>query len=210
VRALLPLIAVIAIAACSAPSSAPNGEPASEAAAAGVTAQPSIAGATETPAPSVAATPSSFTSPLYGYTLTLPAGWRATAAVLPWDGRARSSHDEPDVDKFVGPVNATAWAFAGSISLDLAGFVQDRIAANARDHGDTCPATPEVNEPIQIDGEPGVLLGWNCGLLINEAVTVHRGTGFAMVMRDFYVHAATDLADRALLEDLLNSISFPS
>ena len=80
-----------------------------------------------------------------------------------------------------------------------------------RDHGETCPASgPETTEPIKIGREAGALLSWDCGILINMAVLVRDGTGFVLVMRDPDVHAATDAADRAILEELLDSVTFPS
>jgi hypothetical protein len=207
-KPVLTFVALVAVAACSGPSASPSSAPASAAVTAAASQAPSVAVAT--PTTSVAASPSTFTSPLYGYTLTLPAGWSAGAAIFRWDGRSAAGHEEPEVDKFGGPPSASAWAFAAPVKLDLDGFVQDRIEANAREHGDTCPATPEVNEPIQIGGEPGVFLAWNCGILINQALIVHEGIGFCMLLRDLKVQAATDDADRALLEDLLNSVTFPS
>ena len=206
---VLAFVALLAVAACSGSSVGPASPPTGAAAASQA---PSVAAATSGPSPTAAAaeTPSSFTSPLYGYSLTLPPGWRAGPAVFRWDGKTAAGHEEPEVDKFGGPPSATAWAFAGPVTLDLAGFVQDRIDANVRDHGDTCPAPPEVNEPIQIGGEPGVFLAWNCGILINQAVIVHQGVGFCMVMRDRAVQAATDAGDRAIHKTLLDSVVFPS
>ena len=75
----------------------------------------------------------------------------------------------------------------------------------------TCPATaPETTEPIQIGGQAGVLLSWNCGILINEALTIRNDTGFVFVMRDTGVQAATDPDDRAIFETLLDSVKFPT
>ncbi len=82
--------------------------------------------------------------------------------------------------------------------------------ATARDHGDTCLAPPEVNEPIQIGGEPGVLLAWGCGILINQAVIVHDGIGFTLAVRDPGVQAAIDAVHRALIADLMNSVTLPN
>jgi hypothetical protein len=210
-KPVLSMVALVAVAACSGPNIAPSG-PASAAATPVGSSSPSMP--VETPGPEPTAlpvgTPSRFTSPLYGYTLTLPAGWTAFAAMLRWDGTSQPSHDDVEVDQFSGATSASAWAFAGPVTFDLAGFVQDRIKANARDHGDTCPATPEVNEPIEIGGEIGILLGWNCGILINQAVIVHDGVGFTLVVRDPDVHAATDVDDRVLLEALLDSVMFPT
>ena len=166
-----------------------------------------------TVSPSVAASPSGptvFTSPLYGYTVTVPAGWISGPAMLRWDGTKQPGPDA-DADKFVGPERLTAWAFAGPFSGDLAAFVADRIAATARDHADTCPvAEPEINEPLEIGGQQWVLLGWNCGALINYAVTVRGGIAYGFVFRDLAVEAASDPDDRALFMSILRSIELPT
>ena len=173
---------------------------------------------TQTVAPSPVASPSAvaspsgptvFTSPLYGYTVTIPAGWLSAAAMIAWDG-TKAPGPYAEVDRFAGPEKLTAWSFAGPFSGDLAAFVGDRIAANARDHSDTCPrATPEINEPLQIGDQPWVLLGWNCGALINQAVTVRAGVAHSFIYRDLGIEAATEPADRALFLSILDSVELP-
>jgi hypothetical protein len=178
---------------------------------------PTLPAANETPTPSAApsteptpARPTGFSSPLYGYTLTMPAGWISAAAVIPWDGIKQSGPDA-ESDKFVGPAQVMSWAFAGPYAGNLAEFVQDRIAANHRDHADTCPnGAPEINEPASIAGQPGTLLGWNCGAVINIAVAVRAGIGYCFVFRDLGVPAASDPADSALFQSILDSVVFPS
>jgi hypothetical protein len=166
-----------------------------------------------TVSPSAAASPSGptvFTSPLYGYTVTVPAGWISAPAILRWDGKRQSGPDA-ESDKFAGPESLSAWGFAGPFSGDLAGFVTDRIAANARDHADTCPVDAlEINEPLQIGGQRWVLLGWNCGALINQAVTVRSGVAYAFIFRDLTVRAASDPADRAIFQSILDSVELPT
>jgi hypothetical protein len=163
-------------------------------------------------APSVTATlglPTTFTSPLYGYAVTVPAGWIAAAAIVPWD---RSAEPGPfaETDRFAGPEELTGWAYAGPFDRSLDALVADRIAATHRDHADTCPVIqPEVNERIDIGGAPWVLLGWNCGALINEAVTIHAGVAYVFVFRDLAIRAATDPADRALFGSILESVVLP-
>jgi hypothetical protein len=168
------------------------------------------------PSPSASASPSAspsgpttFTSPLYRYTATVPAGWVATPALLRWDGvNEPGPYAESDV--FAGPARLTAWAISGPFDGDLAAFVADRIAATHRDHADTCPvADPEINEPFQVSGQAWVLLGWDCGALINEAVTVRSGVAFEFVFRDLAVQAATDPTDRALFRSILDSVELP-
>jgi hypothetical protein len=167
---------------------------------------------TSTPTPTAVASPSGptvFTSPLYGYTVTVPTGWIVGPAIIPWDGIKQPGPDA-EADKFAGPEKLTVWAFAGPFSGDLAALAADRIVANARDHSDTCPrAAPEINEPLQIGDQAWVLIGWNCGALINQAVTVRAGVAYAFVFRDRGVQTATDRADRALFLSILDSLELP-
>ena len=168
---------------------------------------------TPTSTPSPAATPSGptvFTSPNYGYTVTLPSGWSAAPALLRWDG-VRASGPDAESDKFVGPAELMAWAIAGPFDGDLAALVADRIVANHRDHADTCPGeAPEVNEPAGIGGQPGVLLGWNCGALINEAQTMREGVAYVFVFRDLSIPTARDPTDLELFQSILDSVEFPN
>jgi len=153
--------------------------------------------------------PTAFTSPLYGYTATIPAGWAVAPAVLRWDGKNQPGPDA-DTDKFGGPDQITLFAFAGSFTGDLDAFVTDRIAATHRDHSDTCPiAKPDVNQPFQIGGQAWVLLAWDCGGLINQAVTVHKGVAYSFVFRDLAIKAATDPADDRLFQSILQSVRLP-
>ena len=85
----------------------------------------------------------------------------------------------------------------------------ETIAATTADHGDTCPPVPESQEPIEIGSEPGVLLSYDCGILINIAVAVHDGVAYVFGFRDPAVHAATDPADRETFLGLLESVTYP-
>jgi hypothetical protein len=154
--------------------------------------------------------PTTFTSPLYGYTVTIPQGWLAAPALVRWNGVNQPGPDA-DTDRFAGPAERSALGFAGPFSGDLAALVSNRIAANARDHADTCPvATPAVNAPIQIGSQRWVLLGWNCGAFINQAITLRAGMAYAFTFRDLGVGNATDPADRALFLSILDSVQLPS
>ncbi len=55
-----------------------------------------------------------------------------------------------------------------------------------------------------------MLIAWNCGILINGAVTVHNGRAYVFGLRDPAVHAATDPADRATFLTMLESVRSPS
>ena len=211
----LSLVAIFVVGACTGARVTPSSSPASPSGAPTPTLAASAAavtpGETGLPPASTDTLPVAFTSLLYRYSIVLPPGWSVRAAMLDWDGASTPGNQDGTIDKFIGPSSTTAWAYAAPVKVDLDGFVRDNIDWTVRDHRETCPATgPETTEPIEIGGEAGVLLSWDCGILISMAVLVRDGTGFVLVLRDPDVHAATDAADRAILEELLDSVTFPS
>ena len=165
---------------------------------------------TAAPSPSPSPTgPTVFTSSFYGYTMTIPAGWTVVPAGLRWDG---TSEPGPfaQADIFVGPDQRTMWAFAGPFDGDLEAFVQARIATTHREHADTCPdETPEIQQPTEVAGVAAVLLGWNCGGVINEVVFVRSGEAFEFVIRDLSVVAASDPDVDALFASVLATVELP-
>jgi hypothetical protein len=181
----------------------------SSASAAGVSPNASVGAS---PNASVGSSPSSYASAIYGYSVTLPAGWQTRPAKARWDGSGAPGHDDPTVD-IVEPTTGvmSVFAFAAPITLDLTGYARDVVARNVQFHGDTCPSpTPDKIEPANVAGEPATFIAWNCGILINIVVVIHAGIGYEFVMRDPDVHAATDPTDRKAFDDLLASVKFPS
>jgi hypothetical protein len=152
--------------------------------------------------------PNVFRSPLYDYSIPVPPGWTATPATARWDGQSQPSLG-PNVDQIAGP-HLIVLGYAGHFAGDLAAFVQDRIAANARDHSDTCPSNAlQLNQPTTIGGEAGVLLGLNCGARIDQAITVHDGVGYAFTIRDTAFSSTLDATDFASVQSMLDSLIFP-
>jgi len=160
--------------------------------------------------PSTSPSPSAeqFASEAYGYSLTLPRGWTPVQASARWDGKGAPGSDDAVVDQFIGPAAAISWAYAASTTRVLPAYVKKTIKVTVEDHSDTCPANPVAEESIQIGGQPGTLLAWNCGVLVNQAVTVQHGVGFFFGFLDQSVHVATDTADRKLFLKLLSSVQF--
>ena len=212
VRRLSWLAVALLVGACSGASSQPSqasAEPSAVASAPSASSS-AVADSPSPPAsPTAAASATSFTSKTYGYSLTPPAGWTTIQATAKWDGKGAPFHDVPEADQFVSQGPASAWFFGAPTTKDLTARVAESVEANAAEHGDTCPPVPEFQDPIEIGGEPGVLLGFNCGILINTAITVHDGVAYVFGFRDPAVHAATSPADRALFLGLLESVTFP-
>ncbi len=196
VRRAAPILGVVALVACSTGSPSGSVTPSANTS---PSESPSISPSTE---------PTTFTSETYGYSLTLPGGWTSVQASALWDGKGSPGSDDAVADQFIGPAAASSWAFDAPTAKDLAAYVKGTVKATVEDHGDTCPATPDAQDPIDIGGQPGMLLAWNCGILINQAVTVERGVGYLFGFRDPSVQAATDAADRKLFLALLRSVQF--
>jgi hypothetical protein len=153
-------------------------------------------------------TPNVFRSPLYGYSIVVPDQWKATPAVVRWDGKSGPSLG-PNVDQVAGP-HLIVLGYAGPFGGTLTAFVQDRIAASARDHSDTCPSNAlQLNQPTTVGGEPAVLLGLNCGARIDQVITLHDGVGYAFTIRDAAFSPTLDPTDFAIAQSMLDSLIFP-
>lgn len=171
---------------------------------------PSAAGSGPTgSSPSQSASPVRFDSQEYGYSVTLPAGWNANQAYSKWDGQTELSRDSFDVDLFFGPAAAISFVAAVGWTHGLAAFARHLIANTVQYHLDTCPRRPNMQTRIAIGGRPGVLLEYNCGILINMAATVRHGVGYVFVFKDDGVNAASDPTDHSVFAQMLGSVEFP-
>jgi hypothetical protein len=168
--------------------------------------------ASQTPTPTAPASSSTFTSKLYGYSISVPPGWTATNAGTRWSGSGAPDDQSLEIDAIVSPgrVAKAMIASAAPTSKDLAAYTADGIAATYEVHKDTCPAAehPASVESITIGGEPGEMESINCGILINVAYTVHAGQGYRFTFRDEGVAAATDPTDKATFLAMLASVRF--
>lgn len=156
--------------------------------------------------------PTMFRSALYGYAVTLPKGWTSKQATYPykWDGQSELDIESAEVDKFMSTSSLQAWAVARPWKQDLAAYTRFSIAWTSRYHGDNCPAEPETTKPVTIGGQPGVLLAYNCGILINVAEAVHGAFGYWFTFRDEGVQAASDPTDHASILKVLASVQLPA
>jgi hypothetical protein len=150
-----------------------------------------------------------FRSPFYGYSIPLPSGWTATPATVRWDGQSAPSLG-PNVDLLSGP-HLIVLGYAGPFAGDLAAFTRAQIAANARDHADTCaPNALQSNVPISLGGRSGALLTWNCGALVEQEITTYGGAAYAFTIRDAGFLPTLDQMDLASVRSMLESMTFPT
>ena len=153
------------------------------------------------------------TSRHYGYTETLPAGWRPSVqATQRWNGKGAPGDLSNAVDLFIGPSQVEAWAVAApakeSLTAYTAAYTATAIRAAHAIH--QCLAVPQFNQAITIGGAPARLLGLQCtppqcgcesshvrsGFLVEIAVTVHHGTAFVFTSQSQNPTATTS-TDRA-------------
>ena len=146
---------------------------------------PSPASTPTTPVITPAATPETFQSALYPYSLMLPLGVatrRWHAATRPWDGVSRFTSESrdgqsPSIDD-VGTPDGGLFIIGTPTSDTLEAFLH-RIADNqSRFHG--C-APPTAIEPVVVAGEPGTSFIQTCAdnTVAVRVVTIHHGFGFA-------------------------------
>jgi hypothetical protein len=142
--------------------------------------------------------------------VTLPPGWLSAQASERWsvhDGFGLN-RDSFVADQFRSASTAIAFAVAAHWKRDLAAWTRLWIAMTARYH-EECPPEPNTRNRVTIGDQPGVLLGYNCGILVNIAVTVHSGVGYSVSFVDDSVPAATDPTDHATFLTMLRSVQFP-
>jgi hypothetical protein len=170
--------------------------------------------ATTTPSssapPSTVPKPETFTSKHYGYTLAVPAGWTSRQAFGKWDGETELDGNSAQVDLIGQPADTMGvWVAAARWKRDLAAYTTYLVAWNARYHGDTCPPKPDTRQRVTVGGQPGVLLAYNCGILVNNVGTVHDGVGYFFAFIDRGVATATNPTDRATFLEMLRSVKLP-
>jgi hypothetical protein len=116
----------------------------------------------------------------YGYTETLPAGWRPPGqATQKWDGKGAPADLSNVTDLYQGPGGVEAWVVAAPTRENLAAYTATTIQASRAGH--SCSA-PQTSQAITIGGAPAQLLSMHCpagsGFLVEIAVTIHDGTAF--------------------------------
>lgn len=203
VAALGSLLAVLTlVSSCSQSNSSGSSSPA-----AGRSAAPTSSSSSAPP--SITPKPTTFRSKAYGYTVTVPAEWSSRQAYAKWDGHSELDGTSALVDLF-GQPSETKGVFVAAApwKRELAAYTAFFIAWNAHFHGDYCPAEPHTRSRVTVGGQRGVMLAYNCGILVNNVVTVHKGIGYCFVFVDRNVAAATDPADHLTFVKLLRSVKF--
>lgn len=150
-----------------------------------------------------------FTSKHYGYSVTLPPGWNANQAADSWDVHAGYglNQDSFTADQFGSASGPVSFAVAAPWTQSLAEWARFWIEQTTHYH-EMCPPKPNTRDAVSIGGEPGSLLGYNCGILVNIAVTVRRGVAYCFTFVDDSVPAATDPTDRDTFLAILRSVQF--
>ncbi len=215
VTLMLGLLAV-ALAACGGTTAAPvstNG-PASAA----VGTAPSAVPAPATAAPAVTPTPEPtgqlvvvtpppvagvFKSPVYGYSLSLPASAEVTglvAATDAWDGRSAIGSTAPMVDQFPRSGQRLAFITSAPTDLGLDAYAAAVHAKAVSEHG--CPEEVTNERDMLIGGSPARVVAFVCqGLHVYEATTVRDGIG--LIAKQITPPPGTAALEKASMEDFM-------
>ena len=187
------LIAAGVLAGCSPPATGPSSAPPT---------RPGVSGASAAVAARV------FSSPHYGYTVALPAGWSAQGA-QPRDGPGSRGLGRDGVDVFRGPPYVAAWAFAAPTPPSLTGYATAIARAAAQV---PCPAAPQIDQQVTIGGAAASLIGMTCpsqgGVYLLTAATMHKQTAVMFVFEDTSGVRAAQQADRVTFRALLAAVRF--
>jgi hypothetical protein len=171
---------------------------------------PTIATPPDTTAvPTIEPTAFAFSSALYGYSATAPAGWQAVPGFLRWDGTGSPGHDASEVDKLVAPngIDGTMiFAISAPTAKSVDAYLSERVDAAAAAHG-SCPI--ESTASVAVSGHPGRLVRTFCSVLIVLVVAVDAGVGYQFTLRDATAKGAGDPDDAALLDAFLRSVRLP-
>ena len=218
----LVVVAAIALVACGSSGTIPGSPSGSPAASVTPSAESASAGVASGRVPTPYPTTATFTSPLYGYSVTVGAGWQVIPATIRWNGKTTIAHEAPDVDQILPPkvTNRCStvfrcapleWAASAPTDGSLPSVVADMDAAEARDH--PCPAKTESEEPATIDGEPASIGTKHCpadgGILVLRAVAVHEGVAYYFWLQDQANERAVDPVDRADFDAFVRAIDLP-
>jgi hypothetical protein len=204
-----------ALAACSGTAAAPVTTPVPVTTAAN--AAPRVTPAPTTPAPTATPertsqivmvtpppAPSVFKSPLYGYTIDLPAGAEVTdvrPATDRWDGTATINSDGPLVDRFSRTGSRLAIILAAPTNLDLDAYQAAVHAKAVTEHG--CPEEVARERDFAINGTPAKVVAFVCGgLQVYEATIVRDGMG--LIAKQLTPPPGSPALETASLDDFIS------
>jgi hypothetical protein len=216
-RAARWLVVAAAVAACSPAASSPAPTPTTEPGSTPTSA------ATPSQGPTPVSTATAFTSPLYGYSIVVPAGWTIIPGTSRWDGAGAPGSDTETVDQLIAPsvesrcktvftCGPNAWALSIPTTQALDAFAAARDAADAADH--PCPTAPETKASTTLAGLPAVLESKHCppgagGQFVTMAVVVKSGVGYVFYLEDRSHDQTAEPADVADFAALLKTIQLP-
>ena len=138
-------------------------------------AAPSTASATQFLASSPSAAPetpggSLVVSEVMPFQLQLPPGWEEYAA-------------GPDEQSF-GTADGSLTLIVGRAVIEPGQVVADRVAFNRAIEFKRCTSDASQDQPITIDGQPGILWSVLCGDRLNLAAnTIHGGRGYRLTLQ---------------------------
>jgi hypothetical protein len=152
---------------------------------------------------------SHFVSPLYGYAMDVPDGWRPQAADHRWNGKPGTfGSGTATSDRYTFQRGYSMWAVGAPTEASLGDFMASQNRADARKHD--CPPRPKA-VATTIGGEDALLVFEHCPVdsttVIGAAAVIHDGTGhFFYFIHPAYIDPSND--DRQVFQDILDTVVF--
>lgn len=153
-----------------------------------------------------------FTSAMYGYSISYPQEWVVRTATRelsgtepPWDTSPAIDHFATSTDRYGEPQGGPLGRL---IVASVAVGSEVTLESWTADTTEAVCGFPTSREAVDVDGEPANLLTYSlCYSTFHQWVTVlHGGSAFHIV---WLGDSGPEAFDRALFEDILATFSFP-
>ena len=144
--------------------------------------------------------PKTFTSPINGYSISYPDGWKVVAATQSWPtGSFTFNPDDRWVDSFSGP-NLAIYAVSQKLATNTTPtkWLDEYVSDATLEFSNRPDCAVVKTEPIVVDGATGVM-NYSCSVVLIDALVTAGGRGYAFSLQG-------DSVDKAWMLDLLKTV----
>jgi hypothetical protein len=141
-----------------------------------------------------------FTSPINGYSISYPDGWKVMTATQSWPtGSTTFNPDDHSVDSFSGP-NLAIYAVSQKLATSSSPtqWLDKYLSDAALDFSNRPDCAVVKTEPIVVDGATGVM-NYSCSIVLIDATVTSGGRGYSFELQG-------DSVDKAWMLDLLKTV----
>jgi hypothetical protein len=141
-----------------------------------------------------------FTSPINGYSISYPDGWKVVTATQSWPtGSTTFNPDDHSVDSFSGS-NLAIYAVSQKLatSSSPSQWLEKYLSDAALDFSNRPDCAVVKTEPIVVDGATGVM-NYSCSIVLIDASVTSGGRGYAFELQG-------DSVDKAWMLEVLKTV----